>query len=230
MYVQAKSHTGEKLFTEGPDSSALIINKAVCVGRNYLDHIQELGNAPSEEPVLFIKPASAIAELDKPLVIPNDFGACHNELELAFLIGKNLSSATEDEASKAISGVGLALDLTLRDVQSRLKEKGQPWERAKAFDGSCPVSGFYPINYENQQFNFTLKVNGELRQSGNSDLMLHKVPQLISHISKLFSLQAGDIVLTGTPKGVGPLHDQDKLEIKLIDYFCVNAQVVLKNT
>ncbi|MEL7401145.1 MAG: fumarylacetoacetate hydrolase family protein, partial [Pseudomonadota bacterium] len=144
----------------------LPIGKVVCVGRNYLDHIQELNNEVPAEPLLFMKPATALCEISKPLVIPADRGECHNELEVALLIAQPLRDcSSEQTAADALYGVGLALDLTLRDVQQKLKDKGQPWERAKAFDGACPVSCFTPLgdSAELGNLDFSLTINGEVR-------------------------------------------------------------------
>lgn len=119
------------------------VSKVVCVGSNYAKHIKEMGSAVPEEPVLFIKPETALCDLRQPLAIPSDFGSVHHEVELAVLIGATLRQATEEHVRKAIAGYGVALDLTLRDVQGKMKKAGQPWEKAKAFDNSCPLSGVY---------------------------------------------------------------------------------------
>ena len=166
--------------------------------------------------------------MGKPLSIPTDQGECHNELEVAVLLKHAVSKATEDEVLAAIWGIGLGLDLTLRDVQRELKAQGQPWERAKSFDLSCPVSGFVPIDSitDLQDLRFTLSINGEVRQSGHTAMMLHKIVPLIAHMSQTFTLDAGDIVLTGTPKGVGPLLVGDTIEATLHDKITVNTKVV----
>lgn len=192
--------------------------KVVCVGRNYADHIQELNNSVPDEPLLFIKPNTALADMNTSLLIPP--GNCHNELEVALLIAKPLQVGTSYSTEEVISslwGVGLALDLTLRDKQSELKQKGHPWERAKAFDNSCPLSGFVPCDEvsELQNIAFELLVNGDIRQSGNTRLMLNNCIALIREILTCFTLLPGDVVLTGTPKGVGPLHSGDKLSARM---------------
>ena len=206
----------------------LPIGKVVCVGRNYLDHIQELNNEVPAEPLLFMKPATALCEISKPLVIPADRGECHNELEVALLIAQPLRDcSSEQTAADALYGVGLALDLTLRDVQQKLKDKGQPWERAKAFDGACPVSCFTPLgdSAELGNLDFSLTINGEVRQQGNTKLMMRDALSLLCAISQVFTLQPGDIVLTGTPKGVGPLHPGDSLHLKMASWFDILTQV-----
>ena len=206
----------------------LPVGKVVCVGRNYLDHIQELNNEIPAEPLLFMKPATALCEISKPLVIPAGMGECHNELEVALLVAKPLRHcSSEQTAADALYGVGVALDLTLRDVQQKLKDKGQPWERAKAFDGACPVSSFTPLggSAELDNLDFSLTINGEVRQQGNSKMMMRDALSLLCAISEVFTLQPGDIVLTGTPKGVGPLHQGDNLQLKMAPWFDIHTQV-----
>ena len=206
----------------------LPVGKVVCVGRNYLDHIQELNNEIPAEPLLFMKPATALCEISKPLVIPADLGECHNELEVALLIAQPLRDcSSEQTAADALYGVGLALDLTLRDVQQKLKDKGQPWERAKAFDGACPVSSFMPLDasIDLGDLDFSLTINGEVRQQCNTKMMMRDALSLLCAISQVFTLQPGDIVLTGTPKGVGPLHPGDSLQLKMAPWFDIHTQV-----
>lgn len=201
--------------------------KVVCVGRNYLDHIHELNNAIPDEPLLFMKPSTALCTMHQNIAIPSGQGECHNEVEVAILIGSQLSHADELEVQNGLWGVGIALDLTLRDKQTQLKEKGQPWEMAKAFDGSCPVSQFVPLDKigDLNQLAFSLSVNGEIRQQGHTKMMMRSTLSLISYISHYFTLLPGDIVLTGTPAGVGPLRMGDQLELMLDDYFSVKTQV-----
>lgn len=204
------------------EQSNFPVGKAVCVGRNYADHIAELNNETPEEPLLFIKGSNAIVDMHEDIVIPKNIvmqkkSECHNELELVLLIGSPLTQASEEEAIAAVAGVGLALDLTLREVQNQLKQKGYPWERAKAFDGSCPVSHFLkPQDVDlKSHFTFQLKVNEQIRQQGQTQKMLWSWPKLIAHISETFSLCPGDLVLTGTPKGVGRLDVGDKISVDL---------------
>ncbi|MFT2091471.1 fumarylacetoacetate hydrolase family protein [Paraglaciecola sp. 2405UD69-4] len=206
----------------------LPLGKVVCVGRNYLKHIEELNNEVPSEPLLFMKPATALCSLKQPVIIPKDKGACHNELEVAVLIKSPLSNGSSEEAKNAIWGIGLGLDLTLRDVQSKLKAKGQPWERAKAFDYSCPVSQFIEKKHIQDYANleFSLKVAGKLRQQGNTKQMIYSITDLIVEISKHFKLMPGDIVMTGTPEGVGPLCAEEQLEVTLENHFSVGTFVI----
>ncbi|MEC5318877.1 fumarylacetoacetate hydrolase family protein [Brenneria populi subsp. brevivirga] len=195
------------------------VNKVVCVGSNYSEHIKEMGSATPTEPVLFIKPETSLCDLRQPVAIPKNFGAVHHEVELAVLIGTPLKQATEERAARAIAGYGVALDLTLRDLQSQFKKAGQPWEKAKAFDGSCPISGFIPVAEfgDPQQTELGVKVNDEVRQQGNTRDMITPILPLIAYMSRFFTLRAGDIILTGTPQGVGPIQSGDMLKITIND-------------
>ena len=205
----------------------LPLGKIVCVGRNYAEHARELNNPVPDEPLLFIKPATSAVHITRPLEMPRDQGDVHFETELAVLIGRPLTNASAREVEGAILGYGLALDLTLRDVQSKLKEKGHPWERAKAFDGACPLSPFVPADkLPGGNIHFTLDVNGQRQQTGDTDDMLNPIVPLITHMSKHFTLEPGDVVLTGTPKGVGPLVSGQTLSLELEDLLFVETHVV----
>lgn len=188
------------------------LGKIVCVGRNYAAHAAELNNPQPSTPLLFMKPASAAAPLGEPLQLPAGLGAVHHEMEMAVLIGAPLRKAGRDEVVAAIAGIGVALDLTLRDVQDQLKRDGHPWERAKAFDGAYPLSGFVDARgVDLQALTLQLWRNDKLQQDGNTGHMLFATLDLIEEISGVFSLQPGDVVSTGTPAGVGPLVSGDRL-------------------
>ncbi|WP_346796313.1 fumarylacetoacetate hydrolase family protein [Halomonas sp. Bachu 37] len=204
------------------------LGKIVCVGRNYADHAKELNNPVPTEPLLFIKPATSAVDLAEPLSPPFSRGEVHYEIELALLIGETLTHASHDEAESAIVGIGLALDLTLRDVQTRLKEKGHPWEVAKAFDGACPLSSFLPLPHVPNwnALMFTLEINGEKRQHGEGADMLFPVPTLVAEMSRHFTLQPGDVILTGTPAGVGELPRGAALRMTLTGGLEVNTNVI----
>lgn len=193
------------------------VSKVICVGRNYAAHARELNNPVPATPLLFIKPASAVCDLDQPLTLPADRGAVHFETELALLIGETLSHAGEHRALDAIRGLGLGLDLTLRDRQDRLKEKGHPWEIAKGFDGACPLSRFAPVTglKASSRFRFSARIDGDLRQQGDTRDLLQAIPELLSYMSQHFTLYPGDVVLTGTPAGVGPLYRDQQIELSL---------------
>lgn len=192
------------------------LGKIVCVGRNYAAHAAELDNPLPEAPLLFIKPATAAVPLDQPLQLPAGQGAVHHELELALLIGAEVRDGTPAQALAAVAGIGLALDLTLREVQEQLKRQGHPWERAKAFDGACPLSDFIaPRELDLQALTLQLWRNGQLRQDGETRQMLWPAAALLSEISRCFTLLPGDVVCTGTPAGVGPLASGDRLALLL---------------
>jgi len=201
--------------------------KIVCVGRNYAEHARELNNPVPDEPLLFIKPASSAVHLTRPLDFPCNQGEVHFEAELAVLIGRPLTKASASEVESAILGYGLALDLTLRDLQSKLKEKGQPWERAKGFDGACPLSPFVSADkLPKGNIHFTLDIDGKRQQTGDTDDMLNPIVPLIAHMSQHFTLEPGDVILTGTPKGVGPLVSGQTLSLELEDLLFVETHVV----
>mgnify|MGYP000677425634 CR=1 FL=1 len=212
-------------FTDGTKFSHAL-GKIVCVGRNYAEHAKELNNPIPTEPILFIKPESSAVTLNDDLSIPDS--DCHYETEIAILIGSSLTAANEEEAQAAIAGVGLGLDLTRRALQSRLKEKSHPWEVAKSFDGACPLTDFAkPDQFTNlTNLQFSLHINDELKQSGNSEDMLNPIIPLIVHMSSYFTLKPGDIVLTGTPKGVGELRNGDLLELNLMNKVKINTRIV----
>ena len=205
----------------------LPVGKVVCVGRNYVDHIKELDNPMPTEPILFIKPATSLQPISQPIVIPDFTKDCHNETELAVLIGKQITRASREEIQMAIAGFGLALDLTLRDVQKSLKEKGLPWEKAKAFDGSCPITPFIvPDDLANpQDTRLKLEVNGQVRQDESTKLMINGIFDLIVYMSGFFTLLPGDVVLTGTPAGVAGLKSGDRLALELDGRFGFSASV-----
>src|SRR5690606_5675190 len=192
------------------------LGKVVCVGRNYAEHAKELNNPVPSEPLLFIKPGSCTVAMEGGFAIPADRGAVHYEAEIAVLIGKPLSKKPNaEEARDAISGFAPALDLTLRDLQDQLKKKSYPWELAKSFDGACVLAPFIPGDAvaDLADLGIRLSLNGELRQDGNSRDMLTPILPLIQHIAGHFSLQPGDVILTGTPAGVGPLQSGDELQL-----------------
>ncbi|SEA12137.1 fumarylacetoacetate hydrolase family protein [Microbulbifer marinus] len=205
-------------FTCGTDTS-LTLGKIVCVGRNYAAHAAELDNPVPEEPLLFIKPATAAVPMDEPIHLPAGRGSCHFEGELALLIGTTLTDANASEVPPAIAGLGLALDLTLRDLQSQLKKDGHPWEKAKGFDGSCPLSPFVKLDWlpDWDKLSYSLWLNDELRQRGKTAHMLTPILDLVAYISSYFTLQPGDVVLTGTPAGVGELLHGDRVAMQLED-------------
>lgn len=189
------------------------VGKIICLGRNYAEHARELGNPVPQEPVIFLKPATSIIRSQEAVVIPPYSNECHHEVEMAVLIGSYGRNVAPEKAEQLIAGYAVALDMTLRDVQNRLKQQGLPWEIAKAFDTSCPLSDFTPRgNVTNaQRLGIRLHVNDDLRQNGNTQQMILSPAQIIAHLSTIFTLEEGDIILTGTPAGVGPVHSGDRL-------------------
>ncbi|MBI4083372.1 MAG: fumarylacetoacetate hydrolase family protein [Candidatus Lambdaproteobacteria bacterium] len=193
------------------------VGKIVCIGRNYVAHIEELKNEKPSSPMFFLKPTTALRRLEDPIRLPAYSKKARHELELAALIGKTLSHCREDEVLAAISGYAVAIDVTLQDVQDKLKEQGHPWEIAKAFDGSCPISPFVPAAQvpNPQDVKIVMRVNGQLRHNDSTALMIYKIPTIVAAASQYFTLEPGDIVLTGTPAGVGSLEPGDTLEMEI---------------
>jgi 2-keto-4-pentenoate hydratase/2-oxohepta-3-ene-1,7-dioic acid hydratase in catechol pathway len=190
------------------------IGKIVCLARNYAEHARELGNETPAAPVLFMKPATSVIGDGDTMRIPSYSRECHYEVELAVLIGKTARAVSVDQAMECVAGYGVAIDMTLRDVQNQLKSKGLPWDIAKGFDTSCPLSDFAAAEQvpDPHQLNLKLSVNGEMRQNGCSSDMINRVPQIIAYISGIFTLEPGDVILTGTPAGVGPVQAGEVME------------------
>jgi acylpyruvate hydrolase len=188
--------------------------KIICVGRNYSEHAKELNNEVPTEPVLFMKPKNALLMPDKPLYYPEFTDDLHYECEVVVKINKNGKYIQEKFAGKYYNEVTVGLDLTARDIQQKQKEKGLPWEIAKAFDGSAAVGRFVEITPEMNIANldFELKLNDQAVQRGNTRDMIFNINKIIEHISRYFTLNIGDLIFTGTPAGVGPLSVYDKLE------------------
>ena len=188
--------------------------KIICVGRNYTDHIKELENNKPKDPVLFLKPDSSIILNNKPFFIPDFSQNIHYELELIIKISRLGKHIQEKFSHKYYDFIGLGIDFTARDLQSDLKSKGLPWEKSKAFDGSCFISKWINKSEFNDvnNLNFNLNKNGKTVQKTNSKLMLWKIDELISYISTFFTLKIGDVIFTGTPAGVGKVSIGDNLE------------------
>ncbi|GLI37432.1 fumarylacetoacetate hydrolase family protein [Geobacter hydrogenophilus] len=189
------------------------VGKILCIGRNYAEHIKELGNEAPDEPVIFTKPATSVIGDGDAIVIPPYSRDCHHEAELAVLIGTAGKDIPVERALEHVAGYGVAIDLTLRDVQAELKKKGLPWDIAKGFDTACPLSPFVPADRvaDPQDLRIILTVNGETRQDGSTSLMIHTVREIIGHMSGIFTLEPGDVILTGTPSGVSPIVSGDRL-------------------
>ncbi|GAB3494955.1 fumarylacetoacetate hydrolase family protein [Spirosoma knui] len=193
--------------------------KLICVGRNYVEHIKELNNEQPDDPVIFMKPETAIPLRNEPFFYPSFSADVHHEVEILVKINRVGKNIDEKFAHKYYDEIGIGIDFTARDIQSKLKAKGLPWELAKGFNGSAPISGFVPKTDfpDLQNLNFRLDVNDETRQQGNTSLMLFKIDYLIAFVSRYFMLQQGDILFTGTPKGVGPVQIGDRLTAYIED-------------
>ena len=187
--------------------------KIICIGRNYVDHAKEMNSPVPKEPLVFMKPASALLVNNKPLYYPEFTKNLHYELEVVLKICKNGKHVQPEFAHKYYNEIALGIDFTARDLQDRCKEKGHPWEIAKGFDGSAVISSFVPIEKVNKEaIEFQLKKNGKIVQEGNTKDLIFSFDYLITYVSKYFKLQMGDYLYTGTPAGVGPVQIGDKLE------------------
>jgi acylpyruvate hydrolase len=191
-----------------------------AIGRNYAEHIKELNNERPDEPVIFSKPDTAVIRNNSPFFYPDFSSDVHYEAELILRICKEGKNIQEKFAPKYYDSIGIGIDFTARDLQQKAKEKGLPWDIAKGFNGSAPVSDkFLPVSTFKslKDINFSLKINGELRQQGNTSLMLFGFDYVISYLSKFFTLRTGDLIFTGTPKGVGPVKVGDTLTAYIED-------------
>ena len=189
------------------------VNAVYCVGRNYADHARELNNPVPSSPLIFTKSPSCIVPFAGELRLPESLGRCDHELEIAVRIGESLQDASPEAALGAVSHIGLALDLTRRDAQSVLKGKGHPWDLAKSFPGACPLTPLSPVSdpASLRDRGLRLTINDEVRQVGRTGQMIFSIATLLSFLSHHIPLVASDLVLTGTPAGVGPLQDGDVL-------------------
>jgi 5-carboxymethyl-2-hydroxymuconate isomerase len=204
------------------------IGKIVCVGRNYTDHITELGNEVPEKPLLFLKPTSAVIFSGENIKYPEFSNEMHYESELVLLIGEEVKNANEEESEKAIMGYAVGLDMTLRDIQNELKKKGHPWTIAKCFDTSAVLSEFvtskdYKLTLEEE---ISLSINGEIRQKEKLKMMIFSPAKLVQYISTMMKLERGDLIYTGTPAGVGKVNRGDTLhaEIKGVGELICNVE------
>ena len=187
--------------------------KIICIGRNYAAHAEELGNEVQKEPVIFMKPDSAVFRQRDAFYIPDWTNDVHYELEVVVRINRLGKNIEPRFATKYFADFTVGIDFTARDVQTQLKAKGLPWEKAKAFDQSAVLGEFLSASdYNLSNLNFQLKKNGEVVQNGNTSLMLHDIPHIIEHCSQYFTLKIGDLLFTGTPEGVGPVAGGDILE------------------
>jgi acylpyruvate hydrolase len=191
-----------------------------AIGRNYVDHIHELNNERPDDPVVFTKPDTAVLRNNAPFYLPSFSKDVHHEVEVVLKIGREGKNIEEKFALKYVDSISLGIDFTARDLQQKAKEKGLPWDIAKGFNGSAPLSDkFIPLNEvkDLRNINFRLEVDGKLKQQGNTGLMIFSVEYIISYLSKFFTLKTGDLIFTGTPKGVGPVSVGNRLTAYLED-------------
>jgi 2-keto-4-pentenoate hydratase/2-oxohepta-3-ene-1,7-dioic acid hydratase in catechol pathway len=209
-------------FVELPATAVRIF----AIGRNYVEHIQELNNERPEEPVIFTKPDTALLKDNAPFYLPDFSKDVHHEVELVVRVCKEGKNIDERFASRYYDAIGIGIDFTARDLQQKAKEKGLPWDIAKGFNGSAPISAkFIPVTEfkDLKNISFSLEIDGQRRQQGNSSLMIFPFDYIISYLSRFFTLKTGDLIFTGTPKGVGPVRIGNRLAAfieneKLLDF------------
>ncbi|PJJ84178.1 fumarylacetoacetate hydrolase family protein [Mucilaginibacter auburnensis] len=200
--------------------------KIIAIGRNYIEHAKELNNPVPASPVIFMKPDTALLKDNKPFYHPDFSEDIHHEIEVVLKVSKEGKHISEKFAANYFEEIGLGIDFTARDIQQRHKEKGLPWELAKAFDNSAPISNFLPKAQfaDLYQLNFNLDVNGERRQTGNTKDLIFSFDYIIAFVSRYITLKKGDLIYTGTPQGVGKVNIGDRLEgylegQKLLDFY-----------
>ncbi len=193
------------------------IGNLYCIGRNYSEHAREMGASITTDPLVFLKPSSALVPSGETVFLPTFSSLVHYEVELVVLISKDAVRISEAQASDHILGFAVGIDFTLRDIQEQAKKAGTPWALAKGFLGSAPISPYVPFAEcpDMESLEISLSINGTQKQHGLAKEMEHSVPALISYLSRVFGLRRGDCIFTGTPKGVGPVESGDKLEAKL---------------
>ena len=201
--------------------------KILAIGRNYAEHIEELKNERPSEPVVFFKPDTAILKNNAPFYYPDFSNDIHHEVEILIKISKEGKFIEEKFAHRYYEEIGVGIDFTARDIQQQAKEKGLPWTLAKGFNGSAPISEFIPkTNFPSlQNLNFSLSVDNVVKQQGNTSMMLFSFDYIITYLSRFFTLKKGDIIFTGTPKGVGPVIPGNKLEAFLEDQKLLEFEV-----
>jgi len=204
------------------------IGKIVCLARTYKRHAEEMGSEMPEEPILFLKPASSVIFDGQSIVIPDKTKEVHHEVELGVVIRKKGKNIPEEKVEDYILGYLLALDITARDIQQKAKLEGLPWAIAKGFDTFCPISNAVPKEKVSDVNNLPLilKVNGVTRQSSNTGNMRYSVEKIVSFVSEIMTLERGDLILTGTPEGVGPINSGDIIEAELGDVCSLKVYVV----
>lgn len=211
-----------------PGLTDLEIGNIYCIGRNYVEHAHELNNEVPDEPLVFLKPTSALVFDGDQIKIPPQSSNVHHEVELVVALGKGGKNIPKKEATEHVAGYAVGIDVTARDVQQMAKEKSHPWTVAKGFDTFAPLSTFVPKDQiaDPQNIDLKISVNGETRQSDNTRLMIFPVDELIDYLSTVFTLQPGDLIFTGTPKGVSPIKRGDTIKATMNDgLICLTVTV-----
>lgn len=213
MSIQFPEESFRKPVIKTVDGRPVPLGMVYCIGRNYMKHIKEMNSEDLGEPVIFTKPSPAVCQDEDSVPLPPQSRDVHHEIELAIIIGKSGKNIPREKAGQYIAGSAVALDLTMRDIQAKAKKKGTPWALAKGFDCACPISRVYPvIDLETlSKVDLILEKNGKIVQQGNTAYMIYKIDWLIAYLSGYITLHPGDIILTGTPEGVGPILKGDKL-------------------
>ena len=209
------------------NKSELYCSKIICVARNYAAHAEELNNQLPSEPIFFMKPNTSLSPNGHRIILPDYSDLIHHELELAVIIGKSGKSIPIEKVDEFILGYAVAIDLTARDIQTQMKEKSYPWEKAKAFDQSCPISTVILKEEVDSvdDLKMTLSANHQIKQESSSKLMIHKIPELICAASKISTLCEGDVILTGTPSGVGKVESKDIIVAEIESVGKLNLEI-----
>ena len=217
-----------KYVTLMPSNKKMQVNNIFCVGKNYAEHAKEMGGDVPTEPIIFLKPTSAIIADNESVILPKKSKNVHHEVELTILIGKRGRNIPPEKAMQYVAGYGVGLDITMRDIQNEAKKEGNPWTIAKGFYTSAPLSTFADAKIVSDPNNveITLEVNGTIRQHSNTRNMIFSVAQLVAYISSIFSIEEGDIIYTGTPEGVAPIVAGDILDAKIKDVATLHTNVV----
>jgi len=207
------------------DGRQISVGTFYCIGRNYSSHAREMGASVPDKPLVFLKPRTAYIPFENAtLTCPSFSNEMHHEVEIAIVIGDDIPLGVQNGFEKYIAGYGIALDLTLRDIQSIAKQKGEPWAISKGFAGSAPVSTIFPME-SYPHCTFSLNINGELRQKGDTTMMERSFEELIAYCHSIFHLKAGDCILTGTPEGVGPLYSGDVITAEIQDVLTTQCTI-----
>ncbi|QDH80057.1 fumarylacetoacetate hydrolase family protein [Echinicola soli] len=201
--------------------------KIIAIGRNYAKHIEELENERPDNPVVFLKPDTALIKNNLPFYLPEFSNDVHHEVELVLKINKEGKFIKKEFAHRYFGEIGIGIDFTARDIQQKCKEKGLPWEIAKAFNGSAPIGGFLPVSdfKDIKDINFHLDINGEQKQKGNTSMMLFDFGVILEYVSRFFTLKKGDLIFTGTPAGVGKVTAGDRLEAYIEDQKLMDFEI-----